>query len=542
MRMTLLSAACLLALAPLGAGAATYTVGPPGTGVQYDHSQLSAVFSSRNLAPGDIIEVRGSATYNGGVVVGSDDGGTASNPVVIRWSRTPGTTRPLLQGGAHTIKFAQSDHVVFDGFEVTGGTSTCVFNEAHDVTVRDALIHDCPAHGILGADDNSGSFTLEYSEIYNAGEGTQKHPIYMTSDQVVHPGAIFRMQFNYIHNGLGGNLLKSRHERNEIYYNWFEGAKYQEIELIGPDCVEQPNAPTWTRALKREDSDLVGNVIVHTSTSWSNAIRLGGDLNGASDGYVRLVNNTILFDRPGSVNAVYVQLGLGSLEMHNNVIYQPNTSAAPAIVKENTSAETPECAPFVTQPWSNGRQVFGSNNWVETTATSVPPEWTQTTKAADPNLENIAQRRLRPITGSGLIDEGTNTPPAPPAFPFPGPLAIPQFDPPQHAKLAVFSEVPRAVQGGAIDIGAYESVAVTAPGNLSGVLAPSNPPNKKRIVQLSWSGGASIVDVYGNGVLVNTVGNTGNFAVSGRSGYGQVSYIVCNQNSTVCSSAFTIMY
>ena len=98
--------------------------------------------------------------------------GAAANPVVIRWNRAAGTTRPLLQGGQHTIKFEQSNNVVFEGFEVTGGSSTCIFSEADNVTVRDSLIRDCPSHGILGADHNSGSFTLEYSEIYNSGAGT----------------------------------------------------------------------------------------------------------------------------------------------------------------------------------------------------------------------------------------------------------------------------------------------------------------------------------------------------------------------------------
>lgn len=86
---------------PAAASAATYTVGPAGSGRQY--TQLSAVFTSNNLAAGDIVEVDGSATYSGGIVVGDDDGGTEANPVIIRWRRTAGTTRPVLQGGTHTI-------------------------------------------------------------------------------------------------------------------------------------------------------------------------------------------------------------------------------------------------------------------------------------------------------------------------------------------------------------------------------------------------------------------------------------------------------
>ena len=442
--------ACLLLLPPGVARAATYTVGPPGSGAQY--VQLDDVFEQRNLAPGDIVSVRGGATYAGGIVVEEDDGGAAGNPVTIRWDRAGGS-RPVLQGGAHTIKFEQSNHVVFEGFEVSGGSSTCVFYEANDVTVRDAVVHDCPAHGILGADRNSGSFTLEYSEIFDAGEGTNKHPMYIQSDEVAYPNAVFRMRYNYVHDGNGGNLLKSRHQRSEIHYNWFEGGAYQELELIGPDCETQH--PDWDADLKREDADVVGNVIVHTG-SWNNVIRAGGDLNGRSQGRVRLVNNTILIDRAaGGANVVYVQLGLESLEMHSNAIFQTG-SAAPAIVRENTDAETPFCGPQGTQPWTSGRKVHGTHNWVETAATLVPGEWGVTHRGADPGFGNIAQRNLRPVAGSPLLDNGIDAPPAPPTFPFPSPLQIPLFDPPQRSMLAINGQRPRQVVGDTIDVGALE--------------------------------------------------------------------------------------
>lgn len=392
--------------------------------------------------------------------MGDDDGGVAGNPVIVRWNRTAGATRPVLQGGIHTFKFQRSNHVVFEGFEVRGGTSTCVFSEAHGIVVRDAVIHACPGHGILGADLNSGDFTLEFSEIYDAGAGSTRHPIYMQSDEIAYPGAVFRMRFNYVHDGNGGNLLKNRHERAEIHSNWFEGSAFQEIELIGPDCETQ--AAGWTRTLRREDAELLNNVIVHTSASWPHAIRMGGDLNGASDGRVRMVGNTIVFDRPGSATAVYVQLGAGSLEMHNNAIFQTG-GVAPAILRENTTADSPVCAPFVTTPWSGARSVAGSRNWVQSTASFVPPEWAGTVSGADPGFRNVTQRDFRPQTNSPLRDAGSNRPPSPPAFPLPWPLPRVGYDPPLRAKLAVGDQRARIPQGYfTVDIGALESVAIDA--------------------------------------------------------------------------------
>lgn len=64
----------------------------------------------------------------------------------------------------------------------------------------------------------------------------------MATDEVAYPGAVFRLQHSYLQDsdytdgvGIGGNLIKSCAERNEIYYNWLEGAFYHELELIGPD-------------------------------------------------------------------------------------------------------------------------------------------------------------------------------------------------------------------------------------------------------------------------------------------------------------------
>ncbi|GGK09174.1 right-handed parallel beta-helix repeat-containing protein [Luteimonas terricola] len=465
-----LLSASLLFLLPLPLLAATYTVGP--TGRQY--TQLTTLVDSVDLEPGDVVLVDGGTTYSGNVIVRSSDRGAPGNPVTFRWNRSTGSTRPVLQGGSHTIKFQQSNHVVFEGFDVRGGTSSCIFSEAHDVTVRDSIVRDCPSHGILGADNNSGSFTLEYSEIYNSGAGTHRHPIYMQSDQVAYPDSVFLMRFNYVHSGNGGSLLKNRHERALIYYNWFEGSAYQELELIGPDCETQQSG--WSPGLRREDVDLVGNVIIHTS-SWRNAIRTGGDLNGRSQGRLRMVNNTILFTRSGIANAVLVQLGQESVELHNNVIYQTGAGAAPNIMRVHAASEveTPYCAPTSKEPWSSGRKVAGSNNWVQTSATLVPAELTSTYRGADPLLANIAQFQLRPLANSPLVSAGNPSPAAPPGFPFPSPLLLPQFDAPQRAKMAIGAEVVRA-PGTRIEIGALESTTGGGAPTPRNGAAPLIPP------------------------------------------------------------------
>jgi hypothetical protein len=458
----------LAALVPVAAPAATYTVGPSGR----QYTQLTTLMSNVDLGPGDIVLVDGNATYNGGIVVGDDDSGSSASPVTIRWTRAAGETRPLLQGGSSTIKFEQSHFVTLEGFDITGGSFACVFNEANGTLVRDVLVRDCPSHGILGADQNSGSFTLEYSEVRRSGSGTTRHSMYMQNDEVLYPNAVFRMRYNYVHDGNGGILMRTRYSRSEIYYNWFESSTNEEVEFIGPDCEAQK--ASWTPDLVREDTDFVGNVIVHTST-WRNAIRTGGDLVGRNQGRVRLVNNTIIFDRPGIANAVRVQLGTESVEMHNNVVHQTGSSV-PNVVEENYDVATPYCAPFDTAPWSNGRKVAGSNNWVKSGSNMVPPEWTATRSGIDPGFEDLAIRRLRPSAGSPLVDGGNSQPQTPVAFPFPSPLLLPAFDPPPRVKPGLNGRSQRPIVGARIDIGALEQAGSGAiPRNGSRPLLPPRP-------------------------------------------------------------------
>ena len=238
------------ALAAVQVHAATYRVGPGRT-----YANLQAVAGLLN--PGDVVEVDGDATYPGDATFRRP--GAAGNPILIRGVLVNGK-RPVISGGTNTVHFrtddigAGADHYVMEGFEITGGSSRCVFHQSDDVTLRDLVVHDCPAHGILGADWGAGSLTVEHSEVYRCGSGDRLHQIYASADQDNYPDSVFRLQYSYIHDANGGNNVKSRAARNEIYYNRIEGAYYHELELIGSECCAEN--------VVREDSDVVGNLFV----------------------------------------------------------------------------------------------------------------------------------------------------------------------------------------------------------------------------------------------------------------------------------------
>ncbi len=203
--------------------AATYQVGP-----SKPYRQISQVASL--LKPGDIVEIDGDATYSS---VSLSKNGTAQAKITLRGILRNGK-RPAIKDGVNTIALNAS-HYVLEQLDVSGGSSRCIFHHGDGITVRNTVVHDCPAQGILGADTGSGSLTLERVEVHHSGQGTQRHQIYIATDEQMYPNAVFRMQYCYVHDANGGNNVKSRAGRNEIYYNWIEGATYHELELIGSE-------------------------------------------------------------------------------------------------------------------------------------------------------------------------------------------------------------------------------------------------------------------------------------------------------------------
>ncbi len=424
----------LLVTLLLGSGVAratTHQVGPTRTWTQISQAVATA-------GPGDVVEVDGNATYS---AVRWTKSGTAAQPIRIVGIAASGM-RPRIQGGANAVE-VEADYVVMEGFDISGGTSRCFFQHGDHNTLRDSVVHDCPAQGILGADQDSGSFLLEYVEVHHAGGGDRNHQIYMATDEVAHPGSVFRMQYCYVHDANGGNSVKSRAERNEIYFNWIEGALYHELELIGPD--PDGAAAAWTVDLKREDSDVVGNVLRKTSTSF--VARIGGDATGWSKGRYRFVNNTIV-TAPGSGAVFRLFDQLESVEMHNNVIVT-NGAGAPNVMRADASE-------FM---WVSGVNIAGSNNWVMTGATNVPTQWTGTISGASPGLTNLTAD-VRPVSGSPVVGAGNMTLSGPAGFAFPNPLGPPGFHPPLRALIPVGSAMARPSDA-AIDVGAFELGAST---------------------------------------------------------------------------------
>lgn len=253
----------------------------------------------------------------------------------------------------------------------------------------------------------------------------------MATDESAHPGSVFRMEHCYVHDSKGGNNVKTRAERNEIRYNWIEGGYYRELELIGPAATSV--------GLKREDSDVVGNVFYKTNNFY--VFRLGGDGTGETYGRYRFVNNTVVTKSGGS--AVFQLFdGIESLEVHNNVFVSTG-STGPRILSDSDA------------DWASGRKLSGVSNWIQNGATSIPSEWTGSVRGASPGFISLSSRDVRLTSTSALINGGATTLPSPSGAAFPNPLAAPLMVPPLHVQAATDTGLSRTLAG-TIDLGAFE--------------------------------------------------------------------------------------
>jgi hypothetical protein len=466
---------------PSVARAATYEVGP---GKPF--REITEV--TARLKAGDVVEIQGNASYKAFEI---ESQGTETAPITFRGVRVAGK-RPLVAGGEITI-LVLGNHVVLEGLEVSGGTQDCVVHRAHGTVLRDDVVHGCPRHGILGTDTDSGSITMEYVEVYDAGADrpseSLKHPVYIATDERAHPGSVFRMQHCYVHDANGGNSVKSRAERNEIYGNWLEGGQYYELELIGPDDGDTLTAP-------REDSDVVGNVFFQTK-SVSYVVRIGGDGSGRTGGRYRFVNNTFVHAaNEGNFGAFRFSYSLESVELYNNVFVSPRPI-------EYLARETE-------LQWVSGRRVAGANNWITTGTTNIPEGLTGTIFGTDPGFVDLAKRDVRPKAESPLVDKGAATTARTDAYAIPRPLAKPTHTPPLRGLPALGKATVRASVG-AIDIGAYEYGSATEEPGVPGTEPPIPSGTPGADGGLSGDGGPTTsADPSDSGCTCEAAGATAN--------------------------------
>lgn len=463
---TVIPAIMIILLAGGNILATTYLVGPGKT-----YAKLQDVADL--LKPGDKVVVDGNATYPANVYL--TQSGTPTVKITVSGLQPSGGTRPKITGtGSYGINVT-ADNIVLEGFEVIGGPKGIgVFGD--NITVRNCVLHGCN-QGLIGYGTGTGSVTVEYCEFYGNGVptgGATQHQIYMATDEIAHPGAVFRLQFCYLHDGVEGDNVKSRSERNEIYYNWIElaGTSGHGLGLFAPDPEDNADVTITTA---REDADVVGNVIIQSRNSCA---RIGGDLAGnPTNGRYRFVNNTFVLTGTRG-DAIRTFNTIETLEMYNNVIYSTASGSDIRIINDADGT-------WVHSP----RSLIGGNNWVITGATMVPTtgEWSGTIRGSVSPFVNATSKNFHPLQAGPLENAGAATTPTIATYPFSRPLFPPAFQPPQAALIDTGTAEKRPVDA-TIDIGAFE-------GPLSSIISPrfgSRPPSSFGV----RATGTGVVNVY----------------------------------------------
>jgi hypothetical protein len=240
------------------------------------------------------------------------------------------------------------------------------------------------------------------------------------------------------------------------------------MELIGPD----EGAVTPPPGI-REDSDVVGNVLVHKlydppTMPWGTNppeipgdfafVRIGSDVRcdepgiggeNSTRGRYRFANNTFVRKSVGAGSAVFRPFGLlQSVAMAHNLIWSEPAGAVPVMRFQGIGSEA--C-------WTDGEQIAGQNNWIETgtDAGSIPGGWTGTSSVTPVGFADPANLDYRLAAASAVRDLGIATPADPAGYAFPNPHWPPVHEPPLRSALPG-GPAPARVVAGAFDLGAFE--------------------------------------------------------------------------------------
>ena len=375
-----------------------YEVGP---GKQY--AELTHVIGALN--PGDTVRVyyRENAYYG---TVELTRSGNAANPITIMGISDAQGRKPVLRGSDTTninILVMRASYYIIDNLEIYGNqgisssvTMRGIYNVGHKNIIRRCIVHHA-GQGIISADQGSGSLTVEFTEVYSNGAGAADHNMYLASDQARYPDSVITVRFCYSHDANYSIGLKTRARRNNIYYNVFENNPATAMDLLGPDFGDGFNPepppghydenyegqtkqelrkidPTYGEDYFREDSDVVGNLIIMNHAG--NVARIGGDggsgsneRSGTSFGRMRFVNNTIVYNTSGSpYRGIRLTHGMGSVDYHNNILYSTGSGSHwPFNPNRYTSNNSPTVISSDLR-WLCGDsdgQYYGTNNYIK---------------------------------------------------------------------------------------------------------------------------------------------------------------------------------
>lgn len=260
---------------------------------------------------------------------------------------------------------------------VMGGQTRAFDDNAAGVFVRfgrHVLISGCVIHSCGNGIQTSygpkvSHVTLNGCRIYDNGnhlnlKSDQEHNVYLCGTNSIIQGC----RFGDTH--ADGNNIKDRGVNTNIRYNWIEGGKNRQLDLV--DYI----------GYARADAYVYGNVIMQRhDLSNNNMIHWGGDSGHSRSGTLYLFNNTILAKVEGT-RFIVVRYPDCSVGIKNNVFMGSGTL------------------------WNGNGVLYGSNNWFSLRI-NLPSHLSLGLRGVDPGFSMKATTPYMPRAGSGLINNGT---------------------------------------------------------------------------------------------------------------------------------------
>ena len=274
-----------------------------------------------------------------------------------------------LRNANNSLKFRQAGQVLEYADNAAG---VFVWLGRH-VVVSGCVIHSCGNGVQTNYGPDVSHVMLSGCSIYDNGnhrnpKSSQEHNVYLCG---THTTVQF-CRFGETHSD--GHNIKDRGVDTVIRYNWIEGSKNRQLDLVD------------YKGYGKADAYVYGNVIIQGKTIHNrNMIHWGGDAGHSRSATLYLFNNTII-GKTRKTRFVDVRYSDCSVDMKNNVFVGSG------------------------KLWNNKGALQGSNNWFSSRI-NVPSYPLLGFKGQRPGFNLNSVIPYIPYPGSLLINNGTNNVP-----------------------------------------------------------------------------------------------------------------------------------
>jgi len=355
-------------------------------------------------------------------------GGGSSQAVAVQIRAYDTNNKPVFNAaGANNCAQFEDPNSVYglvgkwfyiDSLEITGAAVRGIYNVSCNLIVRNCYVHN-NGNGYMGGwhnarDAERGDAIFEYNEFNQCGNGAYAHPLYME-------GYLADFRYNWVHNSTGGNSYKDRSRSSIVEYNYISagGSGYRAMQFCGFDDNSVPSTID-------QYATVTGNILTQNAggNPWlfiANERTEGGK--GKNKGYMTMTNNSCYGQN--LTGPVIAGDKVAVTTLHNNIFHTNCTRMFDKI---------------------QGQKNYGVvntsyNNWV-TSGCATVPAMVNTVVGTAPGWVNGAWPLgdFHLTAGSQCINSGNNSV---------GGLPTKQYVQPCNWQT-------RTINGGVIDIGAYE--------------------------------------------------------------------------------------